>query len=421
MSGVASAFSTRGSALTRTRPHEEARRGVEDHRRSRLPPRGRRAWAGRLCHSQGRLEGGAPPPGRVSVDDRARGLAHSRSSRGAETRHCGGTSRRSPSWVSPRHWHSRHMPGGPYRGGRPGTLLGETRRWRLPRSATRDSAVVPEILSAADARLGPRPVAGFRRTRSSRGPTRFLRAAECRNATRSCTSSPAAAPAPAAAPRRREREVVQHSDGRYELRGGDGIGVPHRWVWVPNPPTAPPIAVLWRPRCPPLRLDRRAGHAARDRSARPDSRARHRERRSATLRPRAARGPPGAGRSVKWGAGASTKACATVRHALSTGSIHGGIQAARFRLLQRARNGRPARLLQASRLEDIFNALKTGAAKAGLSQDVRIDRSGCLEHCESGPTVVIYPEGVWYHVPTVEDAGEMLESTSSAERSSSGC
>ena len=34
--------------------------------------------------------------------------------------------------------------------------------------------------------------------------------------------------------------VIQYPTGRYELRG-DGISIPLRWVWIPNPPTAPPI------------------------------------------------------------------------------------------------------------------------------------------------------------------------------------
>lgn len=42
------------------------------------------------------------------------------------------------------------------------------------------------------------------------------------------------APAPAPMP-----TVVQFSTGRYELRG-DGGTTPYTWVWIPNPPTAPP-------------------------------------------------------------------------------------------------------------------------------------------------------------------------------------
>jgi (2Fe-2S) ferredoxin len=57
----------------------------------------------------------------------------------------------------------------------------------------------------------------------------------------------------------------------------------------------------------------------------------------------------------------------------------------------------------------IFKALKEGAAKAGLNGgDVRINRAGCLDHCEFGPTVVVYPDAVWYHVPTAEDAETIL-------------
>jgi (2Fe-2S) ferredoxin len=39
---------------------------------------------------------------------------------------------------------------------------------------------------------------------------------------------------------------------------------------------------------------------------------------------------------------------------------------------------------------------------------VRINRSGCLDHCQYGPTVVIYPESVWYRVASAEDAQEIL-------------
>jgi len=33
--------------------------------------------------------------------------------------------------------------------------------------------------------------------------------------------------------------VIEYPTGRYELRG-DGITAPYRWVWIPNPPLAPP-------------------------------------------------------------------------------------------------------------------------------------------------------------------------------------
>jgi (2Fe-2S) ferredoxin len=59
--------------------------------------------------------------------------------------------------------------------------------------------------------------------------------------------------------------------------------------------------------------------------------------------------------------------------------------------------------------EQIFKTLKEGVARAGLNGEMRVNRAGCLDHCEYGPSVVVYPEAVWYHVPTVEDAQEILD------------
>jgi (2Fe-2S) ferredoxin len=58
----------------------------------------------------------------------------------------------------------------------------------------------------------------------------------------------------------------------------------------------------------------------------------------------------------------------------------------------------------------VMAALKDGAKAAGLKGKVRVNRAGCLDHCEHGPVVVVYPEAVWYHVPTTEDAEEILNS-----------
>ena len=27
---------------------------------------------------------------------------------------------------------------------------------------------------------------------------------------------------------------------------------------------------------------------------------------------------------------------------------------------------------------------------------IRVQRAGCLDRCEEGPTCVVYPDGVWY-------------------------
>lgn len=35
--------------------------------------------------------------------------------------------------------------------------------------------------------------------------------------------------------------VMEFPEGRYELRG-DGVSTPYNWVWIPNPPAAPPAS-----------------------------------------------------------------------------------------------------------------------------------------------------------------------------------
>jgi (2Fe-2S) ferredoxin len=36
--------------------------------------------------------------------------------------------------------------------------------------------------------------------------------------------------------------------------------------------------------------------------------------------------------------------------------------------------------------------------------------SGCLDQCEHGPTVVVYPDAVWYGGVTPNDVDEIIES-----------
>lgn len=53
--------------------------------------------------------------------------------------------------------------------------------------------------------------------------------------------------------------------------------------------------------------------------------------------------------------------------------------------------------------ERLFDALSEELKRSGLANDVRLSRCGCLDQCESGPMLVIYPEGTWYHNLTKED------------------
>jgi len=39
----------------------------------------------------------------------------------------------------------------------------------------------------------------------------------------------------------------------------------------------------------------------------------------------------------------------------------------------------------------------------------RINTAGCLDRCEEGPVIVVYPEAVWYSYLDQEDIDEIIE------------
>jgi (2Fe-2S) ferredoxin len=40
---------------------------------------------------------------------------------------------------------------------------------------------------------------------------------------------------------------------------------------------------------------------------------------------------------------------------------------------------------------------------------VRINTAGCLDRCQEGPVIVVYPQGVWYTYVDREDVDEIIE------------
>ncbi len=59
--------------------------------------------------------------------------------------------------------------------------------------------------------------------------------------------------------------------------------------------------------------------------------------------------------------------------------------------------------------EEIREFFKSEIKRRGLKSKIRANTAGCLDHCAKGPTVVIYPEGVWYRVETLADAQEVFD------------
>jgi (2Fe-2S) ferredoxin len=58
---------------------------------------------------------------------------------------------------------------------------------------------------------------------------------------------------------------------------------------------------------------------------------------------------------------------------------------------------------------EVLVALKRALLARGLDDRVRGNKAGCLDACEDGVSVVVYPEGVWYGRVTPADAEEIVE------------
>ena len=70
--------------------------------------------------------------------------------------------------------------------------------------------------------------------------------------------------------------------------------------------------------------------------------------------------------------------------------------------------GHPRGCCKEKDAEALRNYMKARAKALGL-EGVRVNIAGCLDRCELGPTMVIYPEGVWYHYRSSDDIDEILQ------------
>lgn len=57
------------------------------------------------------------------------------------------------------------------------------------------------------------------------------------------------------------------------------------------------------------------------------------------------------------------------------------------------------------------DAFKRELSRRGLGPLVRANQSGCLDQCELGPAVVIYPQQVWYGHVQIADVPRIVEET----------
>ena len=59
--------------------------------------------------------------------------------------------------------------------------------------------------------------------------------------------------------------------------------------------------------------------------------------------------------------------------------------------------------------QKLFNYFKARMKELGLAgEDLRVNKAGCLDRCECGPVMVVYPDGVWYTYHSTEDIEEII-------------
>ena len=78
-----------------------------------------------------------------------------------------------------------------------------------------------------------------------------------------------------------------------------------------------------------------------------------------------------------------------------------------FVCCNRRPDGHPRGSCAARGSEKLRDYMKVRTKELGLP-DIRVNMAGCLDRCEFGPTMVIYPEGVWYRPETPADIDEIL-------------
>ncbi len=58
--------------------------------------------------------------------------------------------------------------------------------------------------------------------------------------------------------------------------------------------------------------------------------------------------------------------------------------------------------------EALRDYMKARVKEAGIPH-ARVNMAGCLDRCEEGPCVVIYPAGIWYRIESRADVDAVIE------------
>lgn len=57
----------------------------------------------------------------------------------------------------------------------------------------------------------------------------------------------------------------------------------------------------------------------------------------------------------------------------------------------------------------LLEVVKEEASRAGVPGPFRSNRSGCLDACEEGPVLAVYPDGIYYRVTNREEVARVMK------------
>jgi (2Fe-2S) ferredoxin len=79
-----------------------------------------------------------------------------------------------------------------------------------------------------------------------------------------------------------------------------------------------------------------------------------------------------------------------------------------FVCCNRRPEGHPRGSCAAFGSEKLRDYMKVRVKEAGLPH-LRVNMAGCLDRCEEGPCLVIYPQGIWYRIQTRDDVDAIID------------
>ena len=73
-------------------------------------------------------------------------------------------------------------------------------------------------------------------------------------------------------------------------------------------------------------------------------------------------------------------------------------------------DGHPRGCCDAKAEAALQKLFKQKLGERGLKTSVRANKAGCLDQCEHGPNIVVYPDNVWYGGVSAADVDEIIDS-----------